>query len=164
MSASIYLILLGAPGAGKGTQAQILREKFGLAHISSGDLFRENVSKQTPLGKLAKSFMDKGELVPDEVTIAMVQDRLGRADCARGVILDGFPRTLEQAKALDAALGPMGKDIDKVLYIKVSDAELLQRLSGRWICRDGTVTTVDAAEVSRRAARAAAALWRRMGA
>src|SRR5512142_2448952 len=105
---SKYIILLGAPGAGKGTQAEILRERLGLAHISSGDLFRENVSKQTPLGKLAKSYMDKGELVPDDVTISMVMDRISRPDCEKGVVFDGFPRTAAQAQALDAALAKEG--------------------------------------------------------
>ena len=131
---STYLILLGAPGAGKGTQAQILREKFGLAHISSGDLFRENVSKQTPLGKLAKSFMDKGELVPDDVTIQMVMDRIARPDCAKGVVFDGFPRTAAQAKALDVALAKENKKIGAVLLVKVRDELLIERLTARWTC------------------------------
>ena len=134
MSNAKYLILLGAPGAGKGTQAQILREKFGLAHISSGDLFRENVSKQTPLGKLAKSYMDKGELVPDDVTIQMVMDRIARPDCAKGVAFDGFPRTAAQAKALDVALAKEGKKINAVLLVKVRDELLVERLTARWTC------------------------------
>lgn len=134
MSNAKYLILLGAPGAGKGTQAQILREKFGLAHISSGDLFRENVSKQTPLGKLAKSYMDKGELVPDDVTIQMVMDRITRPDCEKGVVFDGFPRTAAQAKALDVALAQEGKKINAVLLVKVRDELLVERLTARWTC------------------------------
>ncbi len=135
-----YIILLGAPGAGKGTQAEILRERLGLAHIASGDLFRENVSKGTPLGKLAKSFMDKGELVPDDVTIQMVMDRISRPDCAPGVVFDGFPRTEAQARALDAALAKEGKKIGAVLSINVGDQLLVDRLSARWICPiDGVV-------------------------
>ncbi len=135
-----YIILLGAPGAGKGTQAEILRERLGLAHIASGDLFRENVSKGTPLGKLAKSYMDKGELVPDDVTIGMVMDRISRPDCAAGVVFDGFPRTEAQARALDAALAKEGKKIAAVLSVDVRDEVLVDRLSARWICPiDGVV-------------------------
>lgn len=129
-----YLILLGAPGAGKGTQAEILRDQFGLAHISSGDLFRENVSKQTPLGVLAKTFMDKGELVPDDVTIQMVMERVARPDCAKGVVFDGFPRTVAQADALKAALARQKKKIHAVLHVKVRDQMLFERLTARWIC------------------------------
>jgi len=126
--------LLGAPGAGKGTQAQILKDKFGLAHISSGDLFRENVSKQTPLGKLAKSYMDKGELVPDDVTIQMVMERIARPDCDKGVVFDGFPRTAAQAQALNAALAKESKKIGAVLLVKVRDELLVERLTARWTC------------------------------
>jgi adenylate kinase len=104
--------------------------------VASGDLFRENLKQGTELGILAKSYMDRGALVPDEVTIAMVKDRIAKPDCEKGVILDGFPRTLEQAKALDEELKGVGKGIDKVLYIKVQDEELIRRLSGRWICRN----------------------------
>jgi adenylate kinase len=129
-----YIILLGAPGAGKGTQADLLRARLGLAHVASGDLFRENVAKQTPLGQLAKTFMDKGELVPDEITIQMVMERIARDDCARGVIFDGFPRTQAQARALDAALAQAGKHINAVIYIRVPDAVLVERLSARWSC------------------------------
>lgn len=129
-----YLILLGAPGAGKGTQAELLRAKFGFAHISSGDLFRENVSKQTPLGVLAKTFMDKGELVPDDVTIQMVMERIARPDCAKGVVFDGFPRTTAQANALKVALAKQKKKIDAVLYVNVRDQVLIDRLTARWIC------------------------------
>jgi adenylate kinase len=139
-SAPKYLILLGAPGAGKGTQAEILRKKFGLAHVSSGDLFRENVSKQTPLGVLAKSYMDKGELVPDDVTIRMVMDRIARPDCECGVVFDGFPRTGAQAKALDEALAKEGKKIGAALLVSVRDELLIERLSARWFCpNDGSV-------------------------
>ncbi len=131
----MYVILLGAPGAGKGTQAQTLSQVMGLAHVASGDIFRENLRQGTELGLLAKGYMDRGELVPDEITIKMVLERINAPDCAKGCLLDGFPRTLEQAQALDRALAERGAAIAKVLYIKVSDAELLQRLSGRWICR-----------------------------
>ena len=131
---SKYLILLGAPGAGKGTQAEILFKEFGLAHISSGDLFRENISKQTPLGTLAKSYMDKGELVPDDVTIQMVMERITRPDCAKGVVFDGFPRTVTQAQALKAAFGKKRKKIDGVLLFAVRDELLVERLTARWIC------------------------------
>jgi adenylate kinase len=135
-----YIILLGAPGAGKGTQAEILREHLGLAHVASGDLFRENVSKGTPLGQLAKSYMDKGELVPDDVTIQMVMERISRPDCAQGVVFDGFPRTEAQARALDAALAKEGKRIGAVLSVDVRDPVLVERLSARWICPvDGVV-------------------------
>ena len=129
-----YIILLGAPGAGKGTQAEILRERFGLAHVSSGDLFRENVSKQTPLGVLAKSYMDKGELVPDDVTIKMVMERIARPDCARGVVFDGFPRTEAQAKALEAALARADKKIGAALFVQGRDPVLIERLTARWTC------------------------------
>ena len=134
MSNPIYIILLGAPGAGKGTQAQILKDKFGLAHISSGDLFRENVSKQTPLGKLAKSYMDKGELVPDDVTIQMVMERISRPDCDKGVVFDGFPRTAAQAQALDIALAKESKKIGAALLVQVRDQVLVERLTARWTC------------------------------
>jgi adenylate kinase len=133
---SKYIILLGAPGAGKGTQAAMLTEALAVPHVASGDLFRSALQKETPLGLEAKKYMDQGLLVPDEVTIAMVRERLALPDCEEGVILDGFPRTLEQAKALDAALAEEGRAIDKVLYIKVPNEELVARLSGRWICRD----------------------------
>ncbi|HLE81112.1 MAG TPA: adenylate kinase [Dehalococcoidia bacterium] len=133
---SNHIILLGAPGSGKGTQADTLRRTLGLAHVASGDLFREAAQKGTEPGKLAKSYMEKGELVPDEVTVAMVLERLKEPDCALGAILDGFPRTLEQAKALEEALQrERGEGINRVLYIEVSEAELLTRLGGRWICR-----------------------------
>ncbi|MBN1935827.1 MAG: adenylate kinase [Anaerolineae bacterium] len=131
----MYLVLLGAPGAGKGTQAALLVAKLGLVHVSSGDLFRENVGNQTELGMLAKSYMDKGELVPDDVTIQMVMERLSRPDCARGVILDGFPRTLDQAQALDKALLAQGVKISLVSYVFVPKDALLRRLSGRWTCK-----------------------------
>ncbi|HSW58978.1 MAG TPA: adenylate kinase [Dehalococcoidales bacterium] len=131
----MYLVLLGAPGAGKGTQAELLSKKLKLAHVASGDLFRQALTKGTELGLRAKSYMEKGQLVPDEITIKMVLERLNAADCQSGIILDGFPRNVEQAKALDAALKGFKKGIDKAVYIKVTEAELLTRLTGRWICR-----------------------------
>lgn len=131
----MYLVLLGPPGAGKGTQAERLQEELKLPHVASGDLFRENLRNETELGLLAKTYMDKGQLVSDDVTIAMVRDRLQRPDCDRGAILDGFPRTQPQAQSLDAMLADMGRQVDGVLYIAVPDEELVRRLSGRWICR-----------------------------
>jgi adenylate kinase len=131
----VRAILLGAPGAGKGTQAVAISKKLGLAHIASGDLFRQEQASGSELGMIAKSYMEKGMLVPDEITVKMILGRISAPDCARGFLLDGFPRTLDQAKALDGALATGGKGIDKVLYIKVSNEELLRRLSGRWICR-----------------------------
>ncbi len=132
----MYVILLGAPGAGKGTQAAILAQETGLVHVASGDLFRQALEKGTELGLKAKSYMEKGALVPDEITTQMVLDRIAAPDCQKGAILDGFPRTLGQAKALDQTLKQQKKAIDKVVYIKVSEDELLKRLSGRWICRN----------------------------
>jgi len=132
----MYLVLLGAPGAGKGTQAATLNQQLRLAHIASGDLFRQALAKGTELGLQAKAYMEKGQLVPNEVTIKMVLERITAPDCAAGIILDGFPRNVEQAKALDEALKSQNKSIDKAVYIKVSEAELLKRLTGRWICRN----------------------------
>ncbi len=131
----MYIILLGAPGAGKGTQAVMLAEKMKLVQVASGDLFRQALANETELGKKAKAYMDKGQLVPNEITIQMVLERLAAPDVKEGAILDGFPRNLEQAKALDEALSEQSKGIDKVVYIKVSEGELLKRLGGRWICR-----------------------------
>lgn len=130
----MYIVFLGAPGAGKGTQAATVAEKLKLAHIATGDMFREAQKQETGLAKQAKVYMEKGMLVPDEITIKMVLERIATPDCEQGVIFDGFPRTLEQAQALDEALGKQGKMIDSVIYIKVSENELLERLSGRWIC------------------------------
>ncbi len=130
-----YVVFLGAPGAGKGTQAAVVAEQLKLAHVATGDLFRQNIAAGTELGKKAKSYTEKGALVPDEITINMVLERLSAPDIAAGVIFDGFPRNLEQAKALDKALAARSEQIFKVIYIKVSEAELLKRLGGRWICR-----------------------------
>jgi adenylate kinase len=131
----MIVVLLGAPGSGKGTQGMPLADQFGLAHVASGDMFREHLKAGTELGELAQSYMNRGELVPDDVTIRMVLDRLTRPAAAKGVILDGLPRTLAQATALDEALGKQGKQADKVPYVVVSNDELLRRLGGRWICR-----------------------------
>lgn len=129
------IVLLGAPGAGKGTQAALLSQKLQLAHIASGDLFRQALGKGTELGLQAKAYMEKGQLVPNEITIKMVLERITAPDCKNGIMLDGFPRNVEQAKALDEALAKQKKKIDKTVYIKVSEGELLKRLTGRWICR-----------------------------
>jgi adenylate kinase len=131
----MYIIMLGAPGAGKGTQADILSQEMDLPHIASGDLFRQALEERTEVGLLAKSYMDKGELVPDEITIKMILERINQPDCAPGCLLDGFPRTLHQAKVLDEALMEQGKTIDKAIYIEVPNEELVKRLSGRWLCR-----------------------------
>lgn len=128
------LVILGAPGAGKGTQAVILSEKLKIPHISTGDIFRSNIKMGTPLGKLAKQYIDNGDLVPDEVTIGIVKDRLQQEDCRNGFILDGFPRTIHQAESLDSILSEMGTAIDHVLDICVEDEIIIRRLSGRRIC------------------------------
>jgi adenylate kinase len=130
-----YIVLLGAPGAGKGTQAQVISKTLGLAHISSGDIFREKLKGQTELGKLAKGYMDRGELVPDDVTIAMIRERLTRSDVAKGALLDGFPRTPAQAAALDEMLAGFASRVSAVPYIKVDETALVERLTGRWTCR-----------------------------
>jgi adenylate kinase len=130
-----FIVLIGPPGVGKGTQAKILSERTGLAHISSGDLFRENIKNQTELGKLAQSYMTKGELVPDDVTIAMIRERLSRPDSETGAILDGFPRTPAQAEPLDAMLQEFRGSVDAVPFISAKDEVLIDRLSGRRTCR-----------------------------
>jgi adenylate kinase len=129
------IILLGAPGAGKGTQAKVLEEHSGLVHVASGDLFRAALRQGTELGMLAKSYMDRGELVPDEVVIRMILERIGQADCASGVIFDGFPRTRDQARALEAELEQSGRRIDQVLYLRVPEDVLLRRIAGRQTCK-----------------------------
>ena len=129
-----YIVLLGPPGAGKGTQAQVISRELNLAHISSGDLFRENLKNQTELGKMAQGYMNRGELVPDDVTIAMVRERISRSDCAEGALLDGFPRTPAQADALAEMLASMGQKVDSVPYISVPAEDLIERLGGRWTC------------------------------
>ena len=130
------VILFGPPGAGKGTQAVKLSENLGVVHISSGDLLRKHQAEGTDLGNEAKSYMQQGLLVPDEVIIGMIEDQISAPDAESGYVLDGFPRTLEQARALEAALARQGQRIDHVLNIQVSSQELIGRLGGRWICRD----------------------------
>lgn len=129
------LIMLGPPGAGKGTQAQRLSEELGVPHISTGDLLRAQAKEGTPLGRAAREYMDKGELVPDDVVIGMIKERFGDKDCLSGYILDGFPRTVPQAEALDRVLESMGQSLDLTLEILVSEEELLKRLGSRWNCR-----------------------------
>lgn len=130
-----FYVLIGPPGAGKGTQAKIIAEKYGLVHISSGDLFRENLKNETELGKLAQGFMARGELVPDDVTIGMVRDRISRPDCKNGALLDGFPRTPAQADALAVMLKEFDSKVELVPLIDVPAQTLIDRLSGRWSCR-----------------------------
>jgi adenylate kinase len=132
----LYIIMLGAPGAGKGTQAGALARKLNLVHIATGDLFRKAVGVGTELGLIAKSYMEKGLLVPDEITIRILLERMNSKDAEKGAILDGFPRNLAQAEALDEALRHGNKSINEVIYIKVATEKLTKRLSGRWICRN----------------------------
>lgn len=131
----MFIVLLGAPGAGKGTQATVISQKMKVPHLATGDLFRQAVQKGTKLGQIVKEYMEKGLLAPDEITIQVVSERLNEPDCKNGCLLDGFPRTIEQAKALDKALAERGKTLDMGLYVEVPEAELLKRLGGRWICR-----------------------------
>jgi len=132
----VYIIFLGAPGAGKGTQAAIVANELNLTHIATGDLFRQAAEGGTELGRKVKSYMEKGKLVPDRITMQMVLEHVSVLGQESGAILDGFPRNLKQAKALDEALAKKNKAIDKVVYIKVPEEELLKRLSGRWVCRN----------------------------
>lgn len=132
----VHLVLVGPPGAGKGTQAAMLESELGLKQISSGDLFRENLKNQTALGELARTYIDRGELVPDNVTIAMVEERIQRPDCARGVIFDGFPRTLEQASALDEMLALQDSAIRLAPALVASDDVIMDRMTGRRVCRN----------------------------
>jgi adenylate kinase len=132
---SRFIVLLGPPGAGKGTQAEAISAKLCLPHISSGDIFRENLKNQTELGKMADTYINKGELVPDDVTIAMIRERLSRPDCRDGALLDGFPRTPHQAEALAIMLSEAYGEVSSVPYIYVPDDVLIERLSGRWTCR-----------------------------
>ena len=129
------IILIGAQGSGKGTQAEKLTQVLGICHVASGDLFREAIDAKTELGMKVKAYLDRGELVPDDLTTTMVLNRIQEPDCARGVLLDGFPRTVAQAQALDKGLEALGKHIDLAVYLKVPKEELLKRLSGRYICR-----------------------------
>jgi adenylate kinase len=132
---SRFIVLLGPPGAGKGTQAKLIAEKQGLVHVSSGDLFREHLKGQTELGKKAQGYMNRGELVPDDVTIDMIRERLSQPDCQKGALLDGFPRTPVQADALNEMLKEFNGKVDVVPYISVPSEVLIQRLGGRWTCR-----------------------------
>jgi len=131
----VNIILIGAQGSGKGTQAELLEQALGVPHVASGDLFRKAIDEKTDLGLRAKTYLDRGELVPDDLTVAMVLSRLAEPDCRPGVILDGFPRTVAQAQVLDKGLEDVGRQIDLVIYLNVPREELLRRLSGRYICR-----------------------------
>src|SRR4029453_11499069 len=133
---SMDLVLLGAPGSGKGTQAGHLRRELGLTHIASGDLFRDHLQRKTDLGVCASEYMARGALVPDAITIAMLRERVSQPGAGRGVMFDGFPRTMEQAIALNDMMVSLGRQIDTVLYVEVPDDELVARLSGRVICRE----------------------------
>jgi len=131
----VYIILVGAQGSGKGTQAELLSQTLGIPHIASGDLFRKAIDEKTELGVKAKAYIDRGELVPDELTVTMVVKRLEEPDCSQGVLFDGFPRTVAQAEVLDKGLQEVGKQIDLAIYLQVLREELLKRLSGRYICK-----------------------------
>ncbi|MGB7998879.1 MAG: adenylate kinase [Anaerobacillus sp.] len=130
------LVLMGLPGVGKGTQAEKIVEKYGIPHISTGDMFRAAIKEGTPLGLKAKEYMDSGNLVPDEVTIGIVRERLGKDDCEKGFLLDGFPRTVAQADALEEILSDLDKKLDYVVNIAVEEDQLMQRLTGRRVCRN----------------------------
>lgn len=130
----MFLILMGLPGAGKGTQAEMIREKFNIPHISTGDMFRQAIKEETELGKQAKAYMDEGALVPDEVTNGIVEERLAKNDCDNGFLLDGFPRTVPQAETLDEITEKQGKRIDYVIHVDVPAEKLVERLTGRRVC------------------------------
>ena len=129
-----FVVLLGAPGSGKGTQAEILSERLGIPHVATGDLFRSAVRERSAIGLEARRFMERGQLVPDDITVRMLLDRLAEPDAQEGVILDGFPRTAAQAEALDQALDEHGARVDQAIEIEVPPGELVRRMSGRWIC------------------------------
>ena len=129
------IILIGAQGSGKGTQAEMLAQELEVPHIASGNLFRQEIEEKTEIGLQAQSYIDRGELVPDDLTVAMVLNRLRQPDCSSGVLMDGFPRTIAQAEALDRGLSRLGRQINVVIYLNVPRGELLSRLSGRYICR-----------------------------
>ena len=128
------IIMLGAPGAGKGTQAKKIAEKYQIPHISTGDIFRANIKNGTELGKKAKTYMDQGLLVPDELVVVLVVDRVGQEDCTKGYVLDGFPRTIPQAEALDKALAELGQKMDFAVDVEVPDENIINRMSGRRAC------------------------------
>jgi adenylate kinase len=131
----VEIILVGAQGSGKGTQAMMLAQALGIPHVASGDLFREEIKKETEIGRKAREYIDQGNLVPDDVTIAMILNRLKQPDCEPGALLDGFPRNIVQAQALDKGLPELGRQVTAVVYLNVPRQELLQRLAGRYICR-----------------------------
>lgn len=130
------IIMLGAPGAGKGTQAKMIAEKYGIPHVSTGDIFRANIKNGTELGKEAKKYMDQGQLVPDELTVRLLLDRVAQEDCADGYVLDGFPRTIPQAEVLDKALTERGEAVDYAIDVEVPDENIVKRMSGRRACLD----------------------------
>lgn len=132
----MFVVFLGLPGAGKGTQAARLAPELGIAHVTTGEIFRENIRNKTELGEKAKPYVESGKLVPNEITIGMLLDRIAKPDCANGCFLDGFPRNTGQATALDEAMAAAGKSIDKVVYIEVDEKELVRRLAGRWTCSE----------------------------
>lgn len=132
---NVNIILIGAQGSGKGTQAEMLAQAFGIPHVASGDLFRKEIEEGTEIGRKASTYIDRGELVPDDLTVAMILHRLQQPDCIPGVLMDGFPRTIAQAEALDEGLRVVDKQLDSVVYLNVPRAELLKRLSGRYICK-----------------------------
>jgi adenylate kinase len=157
----VFLILLGAPGTGKGTQAQLLAEKEGWLHVSTGDMLRDAVARKTILGEAAKKYMDQGALVPDELVIDMLVDRIGQPDAQQGLILDGFPRNLAQARALDEALTKAGRGVDLAINITVPDEELVRRLSTRWMCRGCGAIYSASAGVPERCQRCGGELYQR---
>ncbi len=128
------IIMLGAPGAGKGTQAKLIAEKFGIPHVSTGDIFRANIKEGTALGKEAKEYMDKGQLVPDELTVRILLDRVSKEDCKNGYVLDGFPRTIPQAEVLDNEVAKLGEKIDFAIDVEVPDDDIIRRMGGRRAC------------------------------
>ena len=128
------IIMLGAPGAGKGTQAKMIADKFGIPHISTGDIFRANIKNNTPLGQEAKKYMDEGKLVPDELTVKILLDRVAQEDCKNGYVLDGFPRTIPQAEVLDQELTKLGDHVDHAINVDVPDENIVKRMSGRRAC------------------------------
>ena len=134
MGKKMKIIMLGAPGAGKGTQAKLIAEKYGIPHISTGDIFRANIKEGTPLGKEAKEYMDKGQLVPDELTVRILLDRVSRDDCKDGYVLDGFPRTIPQAQVLDNEVAKMDDKIDFAIDVEVPDEDIIRRMGGRRAC------------------------------
>jgi adenylate kinase len=134
------IVILGPPGVGKGTQATAIATEFGLAHVATGDLFRDAARRNTMLGRQAREYMDRGELVPDHLTVAMLLERLSQKDAAHGALLDGFPRTVAQAEALDEALATKGRQVGKALYLTAPRETLLNRVAGRWICKDCQAT------------------------